>query len=378
MPDINIKADVKKTSTLGKVKVLVEQVVGAPSQEAISQAVADYIEAHPGSLSPLSPAVKSALLQIAEKVAYVDDQGQDYYDALDAALNAKALLSITAVYTQSGTVYDTDSLNSLKADLVVTAYYDDGTTADVTSASVLSGTLTEGISTITVTYEGKTATFNVTVSGLLPDGYTAYDWLKGDGAAFLDTGLDAHTYGADAYAKYIKFKAVEASADNAKLFGNRNAFSTTGYYVQLLPKNEIPNTIGFCFWAKSVTVSATYDLTTPHEMLIANKQALVDSVVVGTGTNNTTTVTNTSMPITLFVDLTMSPGGTRYGSYYTGSAPCHATIYEFAITDELGDEVAHLYPAMRNSDNAIGMYDVVRNQFFTNVAASGAFTIGND
>lgn len=177
MPDYIIKSDAKQTSTLGKVKVLVEQVVGSPSQEAISQAVADYIEAHPGSLSPLSPAVKSALLQIAEKVAYVDANGQSYYDALDAALNARALLQITAVYTQSGTVYETDSLDSLKADLVVTAYYDDGTTSDVTSACTLSGTLTEGTSTITATYEEKTATFTVVVSeaeGYVTDGLIAY------------------------------------------------------------------------------------------------------------------------------------------------------------------------------------------------------------
>ena len=160
--EYNITFDWNRISTLGKVKVLVEQVVGSPSQEAINTAVANYIEAHPGSLAPLSPAVKTALLQIAEKVAYIDEHGQDYYDALDAALNAKALLSITAVYTQTGTVYDTDTLDSLKSDLVVTAYYDDGTTADVTSASVLSGSMAEGTNTITVTYSGKTATFQVT------------------------------------------------------------------------------------------------------------------------------------------------------------------------------------------------------------------------
>lgn len=164
MAEYNVHFDWNRISTLGKVKVLVEQVVGTPSQAQISQAVEDYIESHPGSLSPLSPAVKSALLQIAEKVAYKDENGEDYYDALDAALNAKALLQITAVYTQSGTVYDTDSLDSLKADLVVTAYYDDSTTANVTSAAVLSGTLAEGTSTITATYSGKSATFNVVVS----------------------------------------------------------------------------------------------------------------------------------------------------------------------------------------------------------------------
>ena len=73
------------------------------------------------------------------------------------------LVSISAVYTQSGTVYDTDSLNSLKSDLVVTALYSDASTATI-SAYTLSGTLTAGTSTITVAYSGKTTTFNVTVS----------------------------------------------------------------------------------------------------------------------------------------------------------------------------------------------------------------------
>lgn len=73
------------------------------------------------------------------------------------------LTSLTAVYTQSGTVYDTDTLDSLKSDLVVTANYEDGTSATV-SDYTLSGTLAEGTSTITVTYGGKIATFNVTVT----------------------------------------------------------------------------------------------------------------------------------------------------------------------------------------------------------------------
>ena len=74
-----------------------------------------------------------------------------------------ALSSISAVYTQSGTVYTTTSLDDLKADLVVTATFADSTTQTVTGYT-LSGTLTEGTSTITVSYAGKTTTFNVTVT----------------------------------------------------------------------------------------------------------------------------------------------------------------------------------------------------------------------
>lgn len=86
-------------------------------------------------------------------------------------VNAEAvsLVSISAVYTQSGTVYDTDSLDSLKNDLVVTATYSDSSTATVPSADyTLSGTLTEGTSVITVTYEGLESTFNVTVTEYVP------------------------------------------------------------------------------------------------------------------------------------------------------------------------------------------------------------------
>lgn len=139
--------------------------IGTPSQEQIDAAVEEYIEDHPGVISGLSEAAKVALLQIAQKVAYVDEDGQDYYDALyDAFYPPAELVGITAVYTQSGTVYDTDSLDDLKSDLVVTALYSDSTSAVITSGYTLSGTLTAGTSTITVAYGGQTATFNVTVT----------------------------------------------------------------------------------------------------------------------------------------------------------------------------------------------------------------------
>ena len=75
------------------------------------------------------------------------------------------LVSISAVYS-GGTVYDTASLDDLKSDLVVTGTYDNQTTATITTYT-LSGTLTEGTSTITVAYGGKTTTFNVTVKTII-------------------------------------------------------------------------------------------------------------------------------------------------------------------------------------------------------------------
>lgn len=189
--------------------------------------------------------VKQALLQIARKVAYIDEHGQTYYNALYDALYAitavtvsprsislsaigqtsqltaqtipaggtitwstnnasvatvsenglvtatglgtatitatsggksgtcsvlvaeATLTEISAVYTPSGTVYESDSLDSLKSGLVVTAHWSNDTTSDVASADyTLSGTLTTGTSTVTVSYGGMTTTFDVTVVGL--------------------------------------------------------------------------------------------------------------------------------------------------------------------------------------------------------------------
>lgn len=91
------------------------------------------------------------------------------------AVAQATVTSISAVYTQSGTVYDTDSLDDLKSDLVVTATWSDSSTSTVASTDyTLNGTLTAGTSTITVSYGGKTTTFTVTVTSEYPTNYT---WL---------------------------------------------------------------------------------------------------------------------------------------------------------------------------------------------------------
>lgn len=111
---------------------------------------------------------KQALETLLTNVVYKgnDPTGRTYLTALHNAMYPPAnLTNISAVYTQSGTVYDTDSLDSLRTDLVVTAHYSNST-SEIVTAYTLSGTLTEGTSTITVSYGGKTTTFNVTVSTL--------------------------------------------------------------------------------------------------------------------------------------------------------------------------------------------------------------------
>lgn len=132
----------------------------------LEKVIAEYGGGGGGSVTA---AVKDALLDCFENVAWAAEDGQQYYDALEAALYP--LDRITAAYTQSGMVYNTDSLDSLKTDLVVTAFYQGGGSKTVTDYTI-SGTLTVGTSTITVSYGGKTAMFDVIVTkSSIPAGY---------------------------------------------------------------------------------------------------------------------------------------------------------------------------------------------------------------
>lgn len=129
---------------------------------------------------------KQALLAIARFVVYSTPNGQELYNALYNAFYPPAnLIRITAVYTQSGTVTTTSSLDSLKKDLVVNAVYSDSVIEEVNDY-VLSGRLVNGTSTITVTYSGKTTKFTVNVIEAL---YMLPESTVFDGTNYIDTGV---------------------------------------------------------------------------------------------------------------------------------------------------------------------------------------------
>lgn len=117
-------------------------------------------------LEAIPTAVKHAMDTLFQNVAFKNDDV--YTDEIAVVHNwatAVNLVSISAVFDQgSNAIYDTDSLETLRQYLTVTANYDDGTSTTVTTYT-LSGTLEGGTSSITVTYEEKTASFNVNVIG---------------------------------------------------------------------------------------------------------------------------------------------------------------------------------------------------------------------
>ena len=174
-------------------------------------------------LDGLSDDVKQALLAIVNHVAWDDQQGQARIDALENALYPTAtLVSISAVYTQSGTVYDKDTLDSLKADLVVTATYDDSTTETVTTYT-LSGTLTEGTSTITVSYGGKITTFTVTVTHATPTYVTSGLIDHWDG---IDNTRSGHNASASAWEDLVGSHDLTLNSTTKATWGEDHLYFT--------------------------------------------------------------------------------------------------------------------------------------------------------
>lgn len=148
-----------------------------------------------GGGAGMSADVIQALLDCFQNVAWANGNGQAYYDALYDALTAEEpepsaeLSSISAVFTQgNNVVYSVDSLDYLKTMLTVTALYSDSSTRTVTGYT-LSGTLSAGTSTITVSYGGKTTTFTVTVTTETGLVYSMHDHVfSGASGSYVDTG----------------------------------------------------------------------------------------------------------------------------------------------------------------------------------------------
>lgn len=154
--DLTTKGSIKnlfKTS-LTDLNTTSKNLIGAINEVATSGG---------GDGEALTPAVKTALLALAQEM-----NNQDYsyskmlYDAFYPSENVR---SLQVEYTQSENVSPGSELSDLKKDLVVTVTYANNYSTTLTQTQYfLGGVLYPGTSTITVLYQGHTATFNVNVA----------------------------------------------------------------------------------------------------------------------------------------------------------------------------------------------------------------------
>ena len=140
-----------------------------------------------------------------------------------------SLQSISAVYTQGETtVYPTTSLDSLKSNLVVTATYSDDST-NIVENYALSGELTVGTSTITVTYQEKTTTFDVTVTESTEPVLQSISavYTQEDNVIYPASPLNALTFNLVVTATYSDNSTAEINSGDYALSGTLTVGTST-------------------------------------------------------------------------------------------------------------------------------------------------------
>lgn len=211
--------------------------IAAKGEEVLESIPSDYtalsndVDDLKSDLSNIIPYdVKIAMDNLFAKSAYSDNDALTDYLTFHTWATSIKIVSISAEYTQSGTVYADTDIEDLRNDLIVTASYDNGTTQVVTTYT-LSGTLGIGISTVLVSYGGKTAEFTVVVTERQPV------WVLGKG--FNATTSNEHTVVAiTTSSTRANFVMDHASIENFHEYTGKSPSTliNTGLYAIKIPE----------------------------------------------------------------------------------------------------------------------------------------------
>lgn len=287
---------------------------------------------------------------------------------------AVTLSSISAVYTQSGTVYEDTALNDLKTDLVVTATYSDSSTATVPSADyTLSGTLTEGTSTITVSYGGKTTTFTVTVTAepILPADYQQVEYVESLSPTST-TGcitVDATLTGSGDVEIEMGIMPLAKPSGNAYFFNVSAAANANNVGIGIYTDSSVPSTINLLSSdSGAITISPKDGSSILNDVYDITATVTSTTATLSDGTHTTT---ESKSPRTRAGKISVF-GIRKYNSaQYTNMVS--GRVYSLTLT-EAGVKKINLIPCYRKSDNAVGFYNTVTEVFNTN---SGLTAGGN-
>lgn len=195
-------------------------------------------------------------------------------------------------------------------------------------------------------------------SNILPDEYTQLEYITGDGSAYIDLGISLTQD--DGFE--LDFIMPSSSVSMQNIFGYRNSASSNAITAMIASSsNAFVTDFNNSDYSPyrvltSISTSTEYKvITNKNSRTLYQGDTVVDS--------NTTACGDT---ITTGNVLVFNIGGSpAYTNKFTGS------IKKVIISDRM-----YLIPAKRNSDNVIGMFDLVSNKFFTNVNNTGDFIAG--
>lgn len=242
--------------------------------------------------------------------------------------------------------------------------------------AVLSST---GTWTVTA-YNGEISSSSTTVSASsvtvyeitlqlseLPDGYTKLASISATGTQYIKTGLILT-------AGFRKVCTVSFSTIQTyqAIMGASGNGGTTRLLCASLSGSKYDG------WEVG---SKYYSALQGTRTTVANTQYLIEANSVGDG-YPTLKVNDASISFTSYEPLSGLPGIEEYlfalNNTGTVNAQMNGTIYGAVTVYSTNDDsgvLAKFCPSKRNSDSVVGMYDIIRNQFFAN-AGTGSFIAG--
>ena len=190
---------------------------------------------------------------------------------------------------------------------------------------------------------------------VVPDGYTQLEYIESTGTQYINTGIILKQN----YIVDLKANISDANS-NIWLFGSDNN-NTRRFGIQADTDNgPLEGHAIFCVdsWTDGKSVN-TNQLLNIRYSLESTQKFLIDDVLYGSKSN---TVFDATLPLYLFAD-------NRNGS---AISLAKMKCYRFTVSLSGSTAINDFIPAKRNSDNAIGLYDLVSNTFFEN-AGTGTF-----
>lgn len=376
-----VKNGLPKANLSGAVQASLEKADGAV-QAGLQRAATDWDTEEAGidengkivTRPSMSDEAKYSLLNLLSKVAYwtTPNAVALLADLEDKLFPIRHLSSITAAYDQDRPILDTDSLDLVRLDLVVTANYSDGTSEQLADdAYTLSGTLTVGTSTITVGYQGKTDPIEVVVSYIDPQ-YQQCEWIGASGTQYIDTGFIP---GANPKIE-VEYESAKNAGDSFQtIFGTRGANVTYGVSNRFTMFIGSANTTAVANLSGTVTQQAPAkeaSVSLPSATYVNQKlKYIVDtngnSASAGAYSANFGGAYSPTCLYNLFLFCQNQEGSPS--SYSVGE------MGEVIYSDD--DRTAHYVPCYHKTTGEIGLYEKISKTFKGN-AGTGTFTKGAD
>ena len=170
----------------------------------------------------------------------------------------------------------------------------------------------------------------------LPWGYTLLDYIESTGTQYINTGVLENTV------DYMEMEFTNVS-ESGFMFTNGTS------QIGMQDRRYGTETNGTKYNIKQETINGVW--------LFTNL------------TNGTTRTNGVARNVNLLLFVLSDVSGNPMAAYY-----CNTRVHRFSVSNN-GTLVRNMVPVRRNSDNVIGMYDLVSGQFFTN-AGTGDFVAG--